>query len=197
MPMKVVVEPHNTRWAAMFNRASTEIHQALGPNVTTVHHIGSTAIPTIYAKPIIDILVEVASIAVVDAHSRAMEALGYEAMGEFGIPGRRYFRRDDDRGVRTHHAHTFEAGSLEIDRHLAFRDFLLENPTWAQQYSELKRRLVEAHPDDIQAYMDGKDAYIKNVDQQAAEWQRGRTRRHRPPATEMKNPSHAAAPDSS
>jgi len=73
--------------------------------------IGSTAIPGIYAKPIIDLLVEVKDIIKVDEQSSAMESLGYEVMGEFGIPDRRYFRKDSQEGVRTHHIHTFEVGS--------------------------------------------------------------------------------------
>ncbi len=95
MAMKVVVEPHNPHWAGMFENESQMVTQALGPNVVTIYHIGSTSIPNIYVKPIIDMLVEVTDITDVDAHNRAMEALGYEAMGECGIPGRRYFRKED------------------------------------------------------------------------------------------------------
>ena len=119
----------------MFSIESKMVAQALRSTVVAVHHIGSTAIPAIYAKPIIDLLVEVADIDDVDAHNPAMVALGYEALGEYGIPGRRYFRKGDEAGVRTHQVHTFEAGSPEVERHLAFRDFMLEHPVWARQYS--------------------------------------------------------------
>ena len=115
--MKVLVEPHNPLWADMFDAEAKLVTEALGPNALAIHHIGSTAIPTIYAKPIIDLLVEVAEIDEVVAHNPAMEALGYEAMGEFRIPGRRCFRKDDEADVRTHHVHVFVAGSSEVQRH--------------------------------------------------------------------------------
>lgn len=170
MPMQVLVVPHNPQWASMFEQESAQLKQALGANVVAIHHIGSTAIPTIYAKAIIDMLVEVDEIQAVDACNSAMESLGYEAMGEFGIPGRRYFRKDNAAKVRTHHIHVFAAGSPEVVRHLAFRDFLLTHPDWAQRYSDLKRQLVAAHPESIEQYMDGKDPFIKEVERLALVW---------------------------
>lgn len=98
-----------------------------------------------------------------------MAALGYTAMGEYGLPGRRYFRRDNDAGMRTHHVHTFQLGSSEVVRHLAFRDFMRANPDCAQQYSDLKRSLAAQYPDDIDGYMDGKDEFVKAIEQRAME----------------------------
>lgn len=135
-----------------------------------IHHIGSTAIPNIYAKPIIDILVEAKNLTQVDTRNAAMATLGYEAMGEFGIAGRRYFRKHDAAGVRTHHVHVFEQGSPESDRHLAFRDYLIAHPDEAHQYSQLKRSLANQYPDDRESYMDGKDSFIKEKERQALEW---------------------------
>ena len=168
MSRKILVVPHNPQWAEMFAGEAKLVASALGPNVIAVHHIGSTAIPTIHAKPVIDMLIEVANVDAIDACNPAMEVLGYEPRGEFGIPGRRFFRKDDAAGIRTHHIHAFAAGSPQIERHLAFRDFLLVHPDWAGRYSDLKRRLADAHPDSIELYMDGKDAFIKQVDQLAA-----------------------------
>jgi GrpB-like predicted nucleotidyltransferase (UPF0157 family) len=112
----------------------------------------------------------VADLAAVDRRSAAMEQLGYEVMGEFGIEGRRYFRRDDSAGHRTHQLHVFADGSSHARRHLAFRDFLRAHPILAGQYSELKRRLAEAHPYDMHAYMDGKDGFIKEMESRALAW---------------------------
>ena len=173
MPMQVVVEPHNPVWVELFASESQLVAAALGSNVVVIHHIGSTAIPTIYAKPIVDMLIEVADIDAVDTRNPAMAALGYEAMNECGIPGRRYFRKDNEAGIRTHHIHTFTQGCTEVTRHLAFRDFLIAHPAWAQQYSNLKRQLVETHPESIDDYMDGKDEFIKELDQRAARWRSG------------------------
>ncbi|MDT5271040.1 MAG: hypothetical protein QOH49_3226 [Acidobacteriota bacterium] len=167
---KVEVLPHDPRWRDAFAAEAKHVAAALGENVVAVQHIGSTAIPNIYAKPIVDLLVEVREIAEVDGRSSAMELLGYEVMGEYGIPGRRYFRKDNREGVRTHHVHVFEAGSAEVERHLAFRDYMIAHPLEAQRYSELKRKLAETHPQSIDEYMDGKDGFIKEIDRRAAQW---------------------------
>jgi GrpB-like predicted nucleotidyltransferase (UPF0157 family) len=86
-------------------------------------------------------------------------------MGEFGIPGRRYFSKG-----RTHHIHSFEVGSPQIERHLAFRDYMITHSEAAQEYSELKIKLAQKYFDNIQAYMDGKDGFIKEIDLKAAKW---------------------------
>jgi len=147
----------------------------LGENVVAIYHIGSTAIPNISAKPVIDLLVEVRGISEVDGQSSAMESLGYEVMGEYGIPGRRYFRKDNQEGIRTHNMHAFEAGSAEVERHLAFRDYMIAHPGDAQRYSELKRKLAEEHPQSLDMYMDGKDGFIKEIDRRAAQWRTSQT----------------------
>jgi GrpB-like predicted nucleotidyltransferase (UPF0157 family) len=173
MPGAVVVVPHDVRWREEFASESVLVARCLGENVVATHHIGSTSIPGIFAKPIIDILVEVADIATVDSCNEAMELAGYESMGEFGIPGRRYFPKDDANGVRSHQVHAFQSGDPEVARHLGFRNFMLSHPDIARKYSDLKRALALAHPEDIDAYIDGKDPFIKRVDKKAALWRRG------------------------
>lgn len=171
---KVEVVPHDPRWRDSFDAEARDIAVALGDNAVAIHHIGSTAIPGIHAKPVVDLLVEVRDVAGLDARSPAIEALGYEAMGEYGIPGRRYFRKGDREGSRTHHVHAFEAGSAEAVRHLAFRDYLIAHPEDAQRYSDLKRKLAAEHPRNIDGYMDGKDGFIREMDRRAAEWRASR-----------------------
>ncbi|HEX9927744.1 MAG TPA: GrpB family protein [Pyrinomonadaceae bacterium] len=172
---KVEIVPHDPKWRDAFEAEAKQVASALGENVIAVHHIGSTAIPNIYAKPVIDLLVEVGDITEVDGRSSAMESLGYEAKGEFGIPGRRYFRKDNQEGIRTHQIHAFETGSAEVERHLTFRDYMIANPEDAQRYSELKRQLAEEHPQSIDGYMDGKDGFIKEMDRRAAQWRTSQT----------------------
>ena len=92
-----------------------------------------------------------------------MATQGYEAKGEYGIAGRRYFRKDNRAGIRTHQVHVFVSGSPDVIRHLAFRDYLRAHCQKALQYSKLKVALAKAHPNDIHAYMDGKDALIKEI----------------------------------
>lgn len=167
---KVEVVPHNPLWRNAFETEAKQVAAALGENVVAIHHIGSTSIPGIYAKPIIDLLAEVRDISEVDDQSAAMKSLGYEVMGEFGIWGRRYFRKDDQKGIRTHHLHAFAAGSAEVVRHMAFRDYLAAHPEEAQKYSELKRKLAEEHALNSDKYVDGKDGFIKEMDRRAARW---------------------------
>lgn len=167
---RIPMVPHDPTWSGAFAVAAQEIRNALGQNLLEIHHIGSTSIPGIFAKPVIDMLGVVADLAVVDQHTMQMQSLGYEVMGEFGIPGRRYFRHDNAVGDRTHQFHAFQLGSTDVQRHLAFRDFLRAHPAIAAQYSDLKRRLVKMHPTDMNAYMDGKDSFIKDVQQQALRW---------------------------
>jgi GrpB-like predicted nucleotidyltransferase (UPF0157 family) len=167
---KVEVVPHDARWRDEFAAEAKRVAGALGANVAAVRHIGSTAIPNIYAKPVIDLLVEVSDITEVDGQSAAMESLGYEVMGEFGIDGRRYFRKDNREGRRTHQIHVFESGSAQVVRHLAFRDYLIAHPAEAQKYSDLKRKLARENPQNMDAYIDGKDDFIKETDAKAAQW---------------------------
>jgi len=164
---KVAVILHDPKWREVFEVESKRVTDALGENVVAIHHIGSTAIPDVYAKPIIDLLVEVKDIVKVDGQSSSMESLGYEVMGEFGIPSRRYFRKDNQEGVRTPHIHTFKVGSEQVERHLVFRDYMIAHPEDAQRYSELKRRLAGEYPTNIDGYKDG---FIREMDKKAAQW---------------------------
>lgn len=168
--MKVEVVPHDPSWSQAYRVESQSIHGALGGNVKEIHHIGSTAIPGMHAKPIIDLMVEVVDLSGVDQSNSRMEALGYEVMGEFGIVGRRYFRKELAGGVRTHNVHVFEAGTDNVKRHLAFRDYMKAHPDEADQYGRLKQGLAEKFPKDIYGYMDGKDVMIKKLEKRALQW---------------------------
>lgn len=177
--MRIHVVPHNPAWRSQFEDEAGRIAAALGETAVRLHHIGSTAIPGIWAKPIIDMLLEVGSVARLDERRSALETLGYEALGEFGIPGRRYFRKNDAAGIRTHQIHAFAADSPQVNspqvkRHLAFRDYMIEHHDAAQAYSALKQQLALAHPDDLDAYMDGKDPFIKEHEAKALAWRSSR-----------------------
>ncbi len=172
MIRKVEVISHDPNWLNLFETESKQIAIALGESVIKVHHIGSTSIETIYAKPIIDILVEVKYITQVDHQNSSMQLLGYQCMGEFGIEARRFFLKDNRDGIRTHHIHVFEVGSVQITRHLLFRDYLNTHLEDAESYSMLKQSLAAKHPDDIEEYMDGKHDFIQEIDRKAAEWRR-------------------------
>lgn len=167
---KVKVVSYNPAWQEAFKLESQQIAKIIGNDTVAIHHIGSTAIPGIYAKPIIDVLVEVKAIAHVDQHNETFKQLGYAAMGEYGIPGRRYFRKNNELGIPTHHIHIFEVGSEHIERHISFRDYLINHPQEAEAYSNLKRQLAQAYPTNIEAYMDGKDSFIQHIEAKACAW---------------------------
>jgi len=155
----IVVVPYDESWPQAYAGEARRIEAALAPLAVTLHHIGSTSVPGLAAKPVIDLLLVVGSHRDLDERTSALEELGYEAKGEFGIPGRRYFSRGPDE-ARTHHVHAYEAGHPEIARHLVFRDFLRDDPAEGRRYGQLKARLAAAHRDDVEAYTEGKASYI-------------------------------------
>lgn len=158
-------------WAALAAAETGRFAQALGPNLICVHHIGSTAVPGLAAKPIVDLMPVVRDIAAVADARPALEALGYEWLGEHGQPGRRYCRLSDPRtGERQVHAHVFQQGSAEIDRHLAFRDYLRARPDEAQAYAAEKRRVQALHPEDSAAYSQGKGDWVVACEARALAW---------------------------
>lgn len=168
--MHVRVTDYDPRWADLFAREAAAIRAVLGENCVAVHHIGSTAVPGLAAKPVIDMMPVVHSLAAADAQSAAFEALGYECMGEFGIAGRRYYRKGGDE--RTHQIHIFAEGDVRnIGRHLAVRGYLRTHPAEAEAYGALKRELAARFPEDIEGYCDGKDAFVRGLERRALAWE--------------------------
>ena len=158
----IEVLDYDPAWPELFEVERGLLGDVLGRIATRIHHIGSAAVPGLAAKPIIDILIEVTSLADLDGHSEEMSGLGYAAKGEFGIAGRRYFQKDGYQ--RTHQVHAFAAGDSNILRHIAFRDYLRANPEIAREYGQLKKEIAAACGNDIGRYCDGKDAYVKRLE---------------------------------
>lgn len=127
----------------MFAKEAWRIAGEVGDLAFAIHHIGSTSIAGIYAKPVIDILLEASTGEALDGLGARMAHVGYQGLGEFGISGRRYFRKDDSLGTRTHQVHAFLKGDVHVHRHLAFRDYLCAHEGVAQAYSTLKRELAD------------------------------------------------------
>ena len=166
MPQHVVVTDYSTKWAKMFEREAKLIKNILKDQCLAVYHIGSTAVPGLKAKPIIDMMPVVKDIQKVDQMAEAFENIGYEYLGEFGIAGRRYLRKGGDE--RTHQIHIFaENDGANIVRHLAVRDYLRARPDEALAYGALKKRLAERFPYDIEGYCDGKGAFVRALEERA------------------------------
>lgn len=170
--MTIFVVPYSPDWVKAFEQEAKVICRALPDVPIVLHHIGSTAIPGILAKPIIDMLGVVDDLEALDQRSVGMGDLGYEVMGPFGIEGRRYFRRFDATGCRTHQLHAFSRGSPHIERHLAFRDYLRSNPLKAATYSDLKARITSGGIVSWDEYMDAKDSFIAETEKAALVWYR-------------------------
>ncbi len=156
---KIQVLPYDTNWPHLFEREAELIKQALGNNCVAIHHIGSTSVPGLAAKPIIDILPVVTDILEVDECNDAMQKLGYRVRGEHGILFRRFFSKPD------FNVHVFECGSPEIERHLKFRDWMQAHPDDLEAYEELKKQLATKYPYDIYAYCSGKGDFVANIDE--------------------------------
>lgn len=171
MMRKIEVVDYNPEWEKLFKTEEKKIKAILGKNCVAVHHIGSTSVKGLKAKPIIDIMPVVKDISLVDAHHAEFEALGYECKGEYGIPGRRFFMKGGD--ARTHHIHIFEEnGKADIERHLAVRDYLRSHTDTAKEYAELKTKLADKFACDNDGYCDGKDAFMKSLEEKALAWKK-------------------------
>ena len=173
---RVFVVPFDPAWAERYRSEAEELARIIGENLIAIHHIGSTAIPGIVAKPIVDMLVVVRDIARVDALDAQMIARGYDPRGENGIPERRYYVKGFQ-GQRSHHLHVYAEGSPQVARHLAFRDYLIAHSEQARAYSDLKVALAARFPEDARMYSEGKAEFIRDVERRALEWA---VRRHDP-----------------
>jgi GrpB-like predicted nucleotidyltransferase (UPF0157 family) len=155
----VVIAPYDPFWPRAFALERTRIEAELGDAVTAVEHVGSTAVPGLGAKPIIDIMIGVSAIQHGERCIEPLMRLGYDYRGEAGIPGRLYFRKLAD-GSRTHHIHLVEQGCDFWERHLLFRDHLRRHRHDARRYEILKRRLAARFGEDRIGYTEGKTAFI-------------------------------------
>lgn len=169
--LRLELRPHDPAWAGLAEAEAARFMAAAGAAVIRVEHIGSTSIPSIVAKPVLDLMPLVADIAAMDAARMAIEAAGYGWRGEYGLPGRRYCYRDED-GMRVAQFHCYAEGTSEAERHLAFRDYLRGHPAIARVYAAQKLQCLAQHPADLSGYMDCKDVWIKRTEAEALKWAR-------------------------
>ncbi len=155
---------HSNRWAKCFSLVSQQMVDALAPYSIELHHIGSTAIPNIKAKPILDILGTVTSIKELDEQQKQFENLGFTWKGEYGINGRRYcVKYDISQNIGYIHLHIFEKSHPEVKEHILFRDYLCNFPDQALEYNKLKESLFNKFSSDRQQYTNSKDSFIKDT----------------------------------
>jgi GrpB-like predicted nucleotidyltransferase (UPF0157 family) len=168
----IKLEEHNPQWTKDFELERARFLAALG-HVTQggilerVHHIGSTSVPDLKAKPVIDMLLEVYPLPKPEVGIAALEELGYEYRGEAGIAGRLFFRSHP----RKRHVHVVEAGTNELTRdYLLFRNYLRTNADARQRYENLKLELSQRYPSDREAYTEGKTDLIRELLEEATVW---------------------------
>jgi GrpB-like predicted nucleotidyltransferase (UPF0157 family) len=165
----VTLVPHDPAWAARFAAEAADIQRIIGPWITGgIHHVGSTAVPGLDAKPVIDIAVGVESL---EASLPCIELLG--RIGYVYAPYRadvmHWFCKPDP-SRRTHHLHLIPTGSERLEDEIAFRDYLRAHPGVAAEYGALKQRLASEHTDDREAYTQAKAGFIEAVTTQAHAW---------------------------
>lgn len=166
MPQHITVVNYDPEWPSKYARERDYIAQILKDNCISIYHIGSTSVPGMAAKPIIDIMAVVRSLEEVDGVAVKFQELGYEYLGEFGITGRRYLRKGGD--DRTHQIHIFQADDWNnIGRHLAFRDYMRTHEKERDEYAKIKIGLAQEFPNDIGGYCDGKEDFVRKIEERA------------------------------
>lgn len=164
----VIIVPYDTQWPGLYETERGRILERVEPHLETIEHIGSTAVPGLAAKPIIDIMPGLRRLSDARLCIEPLASIGYEYVPEYeeDLPERRYFRKGPPEG-RTHHLHMVKEGSDSWERYLLFRNYLRTHDTAAQEYAALKRRLAREHGTDREAFTDGKSAFVRAVIERA------------------------------
>jgi GrpB-like predicted nucleotidyltransferase (UPF0157 family) len=162
----VRIVDYDPGWPAEARRELARVAAALGDLAVRLDHVGSTAVPGLAAKPIVDLQVSVAALEPQRAYVEPLEALGYLFVAYATAPEYHFFGKPPER-PRTHHLHICLAGSFEELRHLAVRDLLRADPGEAARYEAVKRESARLHPEDRHAYMDGKEAFVVELERRA------------------------------
>ena len=159
----VVVLPYDKNWAQAFRAIEAELKDALGELALDIQHVGSTSVPGLWAKPIIDIDAVIKDFSLLDDAIQALEQIGYRHEGDLGIPGREAFDYDGKQHLMKHHLYVCAEDSGELKRHLAFRDYLRAHPGAVSEYSRVKREAANLYPYDIDSYIAHKSPFIEKI----------------------------------
>jgi len=166
MEKPVVIEEYNEDWALEYQQEERKIKEILTNKLIAIEHIGSTSVPGLGAKPIIDFMVGVSDLNEVEQFIEPLAKLGYEHVYHKEFPNRRFFRKGQRR-AGTHHLHIYNYGSKEWKNNILFRDYLKTHPDVLKQYNQLKKELAEKYRNDRVAYTNAKHPFIIDVIQKA------------------------------
>jgi len=167
----VIVQDYDPKWTKVFEDLKTVFKKHLGNSVLDIQHVGSTAVPGLAAKPVIDLDFIVENENKLQEVIHKMKQLDYEYVGDYGIKGREVFKRNSEQSPNDgsgrvwmkHHAYACIQGAVSLQNHLKFRDFLRSHPELAAEYGALKKQLAKEHPFDIDAYVEKKTPFITSI----------------------------------
>ncbi|MCR5682424.1 MAG: GrpB family protein [Clostridiales bacterium] len=159
----VIVLPYDEAWERDFCAIRNRIREALGDPALRIEHVGSTAVRGMSAKPIIDLDVVIEDGSLLEGVIAALARIGYRYEGDLGVPGREAFRYEGAVPLPAHHLYVCPEDSLELARHIAFRDYLRAHPEAARAYSRIKEEGAARYPDDIGKYTEYKSAFIEKI----------------------------------
>ncbi len=167
--LPIVIADYDPRWATMYAEESARIQKVIGEWLLGIEHVGSTSVPGLAAKPIVDVMPGLRSLGDAPPVISAMKGLGYQYIADYEdeLPERRYFVRPPGRGYRhkrLFHVHAVETTSAFWRRHLAFRDYLRTHPETAAEYAALKRRLATEYGADRVGYTEAKTEFITGTE---------------------------------
>ncbi|MGY0693697.1 GrpB family protein [Virgibacillus sp. FSP13] len=165
--MKVRLTDFSENWVQMFQHETQFLKTIYGDEIIKFEHFGSTSIYGMKAKPVIDMMCIVKNIERIDLFNNRMDALGYDIAGEWGIEGRRLFRKGGDN--RTHHIHFYQFDNPQIERHLIFRDYLRSHPEEVAKYSRFKEELAQRF-ENTSEYSPAKKEFVKEMEERALRW---------------------------
>lgn len=168
MADRIVIVPYDPQWPVLFSQTGRALRQALGETALRVDHVGSTAVPGLDAKPVIDIQISVAALEPVDPFRIPLESLGYIFHTDNPERTKRYFREAP--GQRRTHIHVRRAGSWAEQFTLLFRDYLRGHDEDAKSYAALKYRLAELYGEDRLGYTNAKGPFIWEIMKKADLW---------------------------
>ena len=159
----VVVVPYDEAWKKDFEDIRAELSEVLDGIVMSIEHVGSTSVPGLYAKPIIDIDVVIESMDDFEGVKNQLAKIGYSHEGDKGIPGREAFDYEGKEHLRNHHLYVCSKDASELKRHMSFRDYLRTHPDAVEEYSRVKLEGAKLYPYDIDSYIEHKSPFIEKI----------------------------------
>lgn len=159
----IQIEAYNPDWPDKFAAICHRLRQHLGEMIGDIHHVGSTAVPGLRAKPIIDIDIILTDLSQLEQAIAILDQAGYRYQGEMGITGRHAFSYQFQEEHASHNLYICDPESEAFKNHICLRDFLRNNEAEKLEYGALKVQLANLHPYDLDRYVDGKTAFITGI----------------------------------